>query len=263
MSMVIERLNEHYNLAKKDHNEDNIVGIFLVGSQNYGTDIQTSDVDSKLVITPSLSEIYSDTRGENKTIKIPESADQMSIKDIRCILAEFKKQNINILETLYTDYFIINPLYEESWNKLVDSRDQIVRYNPVQAVKTTKGMAGSHYDRLYDNTGKINPKQVANIVRLEYYLRAYIEQKPYADCLKPIGEQKDLIMSIRNGELGDVSLSIIANASFTNIKTIADAYCSRLDLPLANPKVDEIIDEVCREIVDKGFFAEYARNGEL
>ena len=37
MSMVIDRLNVHYELAKEKFGEDNIIGLFLAGSQNYGT----------------------------------------------------------------------------------------------------------------------------------------------------------------------------------------------------------------------------------
>ena len=263
MSLVIDRLNEHYNFAKQNYNEENIIGIFLAGSQNYGTDTETSDVDTKMLITPTLSSIYQNKRGDSKTLKMPDSNEQISIKDIRCAFSELKKQNINLLEILFTDYCIINQPYKEFWQKLIEKRDLIARYDALQAIKTTKGMALNYYDRLFQEDGKVSPKHTANLIRLEYYLKQYIDQKSYLECLRPEGETLDLIKQIRNDQLGQSSLVTIADAAATNIKTIADAYIQRPDLPSPNKEVEDILNDICKEIIDTSFFAEYARNGEI
>ena len=92
---VVERLNVHYQYAKKKFDEDRIVGLFLAGSQNYGTALDSSDIDTKLIIVPTLEDIYKNKKGDNSTFNIPDgSGEQMSIKDIRCAFSEFKKQNI-------------------------------------------------------------------------------------------------------------------------------------------------------------------------
>ena len=54
---VIVQVKEHYNEALKYFDASNIVGIFLQGSQNYHLDIPTSDVDTKLITTPSFKNI--------------------------------------------------------------------------------------------------------------------------------------------------------------------------------------------------------------
>ncbi len=263
MSMVIDRMNVHYNYAKKNYNEDNIVGLFLVGSQNYGTDTENSDIDTKLIIAPTLSDIYKNKQGESTTKKIPDSQEQMSVKDIRTMLSELKKQNVNMLEILFTDYFIINPIYADSWQKLIDNRDLIVRYDPILAAKTTKGMSMNSYKRLYNDEGHVNPKYVANLVRLEYYLKQYINQKPYEECLRPTGEIYDYIIQIRSHTLGDASLSTIADSTITSIRALSDAYVQNPNLNVQNPVVDDLFNEVCKEVIDTAFFIEYARNGEL
>ena len=263
MSLVIDRLNDHYNYAKQNYNEENIIGIFLAGSQNYGTDTETSDVDTKMLITPTLSSIYQNKRGDSKTLKMPDNNEQISIKDIRCAFSELKKQNINLLEILFTDYCIINPLYKDFWQKLIEKRDLIVRYDPSLAIKTTKGMALNYYNRLFQDDGKISQKHTANLVRLEYYLKQYIDQKSYLECLKPEGETLELIKQIRTNQLGQNSLLTIADSAETNIKTIADAYAQRPDISLPNKEVEDILNDVCKEIIDTSFFAEYARNGEI
>ena len=50
------RVEEHYDEALMSFAENNIVGCFLQGSQNYGLEYEGSDVDTKLIITPSFKE---------------------------------------------------------------------------------------------------------------------------------------------------------------------------------------------------------------
>lgn len=73
MSLVIDRIQEHYEYASKRFDKNNIIGIYLCGSQNYGTDTPVSDVDTKLLITPSLTDIYLNRAAESATYHIPES----------------------------------------------------------------------------------------------------------------------------------------------------------------------------------------------
>ena len=47
------------------------------------------------------------------------------------------------------------------------------------------------------------------------------------------------------------------------IKTLADAYVQNPNLYIDNPEVDKLFADICKEIIDTAFFAEYARNGEI
>ena len=53
----------------------------------------------------------------------------------------FKKQNLNFIEILFSPFVIINPLYKDVWNLLVENREEIGRYNPFRAIKSMKGIA--------------------------------------------------------------------------------------------------------------------------
>ena len=55
--LIMKRLEDHYNEALQYFPEDRIVGLFLQGSQNYGLETDTSDVDTKCILTPSFEEI--------------------------------------------------------------------------------------------------------------------------------------------------------------------------------------------------------------
>ena len=261
---VVERLNLHYEYAKQKIEEDRIIGLFLAGSQNYGTALESSDVDTKLLIVPSLNDIYKNKKGESSTFNIPDnSGEQISIKDIRCALNELKKQNLNMLEILFTDYNIINPTYKDIWNELQENREKIVKYDKLAAIKTTKGIALNVYDRLFTPEGQINCKQTANLVRLEYYLRKYIDGMPYLDCIKPGGQDHDYIMQIRNHELGQGALQCIADNAIDTIKLLADTYAKRTDIDNLDYEVDKLLNNCCEEFINTALIKEFAMKGVL
>ena len=260
MSLVIDRLQEHYNCALEKINRDNIIGLFLVGSQNYGTDIASSDVDTTLVVTPTLDEIYSGYKPESSTLKLKESNEQIKIKDIRQFINEIKKQNLNILETLYTDYCIINPSYKNTWELLRSKRDEITRLNPMLAVKAIKGNALNTFDRIYIENGDISFKQVANLVRYEYYLIKYIHNEPFLNCIQPDEETKKYILQIRNGEMGQTSLRTIAETTAENIRKLVDEY--DFSEP-SNEEIENFLYNICKEFIDGSFLIEYAKRGVL
>lgn len=253
---VVERLNAHYQHAKTKVDEDRIIGIFLAGSQNYGTALETSDVDTKLLIVPSLEDIYKNKKGDSSTSKLPDSKEQISIKDIRVALSELKKQNLNMLEILYTDYKIINPGYKNIWNELEKYKEDIVRYDKMTAVKTVKGMALNAYDRLYTPEGEISCKQVANLVRYEYYLKNYINNLPYEQCLRPQGEDRNYIMQIRNHEIGANALQCIADHSIETIKVLIDAYTKRIDVEEPNEEVEILLHDCCKDFIDTALISQ-------
>ena len=73
----MDKVQKHYEYASQNFEKDNIVGIFLIGSQNYGTDLPTSDVDTELIVTPTLEEIYQNKQAKSSTITLPDSNEQI------------------------------------------------------------------------------------------------------------------------------------------------------------------------------------------
>ena len=220
----MDKVQKHYEYASQNYNKDNIVGIFLVGSQNYGTDLPTSDVDTTLIITPTLEDIYLNKMGKNHTIYLPDSNEQVTVRDIRCLFSEFKKQNINTLEILYTDYCILNDPYKKIWQELLEERENISHYDRKRMVKAIKGNALNTYNRIYSKEGEISKKQVANMVRYEYFLKNFINGESYEKCLHPEGQAKEYIMQIRKGEMGESAMKIISDSTMQALDIIFNAY---------------------------------------
>ena len=53
---IMKRVRAHYEKIYDEYG-NRLVGVFLIGSQNYNLDIESSDVDTIAVIMPSISEI--------------------------------------------------------------------------------------------------------------------------------------------------------------------------------------------------------------
>ena len=112
---TINRVYAHYHEALTLFPENKIIGIFVSGSQNYGLADENSDVDTKLIITPSINDFVFN-RSPVSSTHILENNEHIEIKDVRLMFNCYKKQNINFIETLFTNYYILNSIYEYIFN---------------------------------------------------------------------------------------------------------------------------------------------------
>ena len=247
---------EHLEESKEHFNIDRIVGIFYQGSGNYGLDYELSDVDTKLITTPTFEQIAFN-KSPVSTTHIRNNDEHIDFKDIRLYMQTFRKQNINFLEILFTDFKIVNPLYAEEWNKLVKNRELIARYNLYQAVKSMKGIALEKYHAMehaypskVDVLAKFgyDPKQLHHLLRVEEYIGRYIAGESYEDCLKP--RKPEYLLGVKRGYYDLDTARIIAQTAKENVERIADNFTSKVENK-GNPEVDLLLDEVQLNIMTK------------
>lgn len=253
---IFNRLAEHYKEALEYFPEEQIVGVFLQGSQNYGLDIEGSDVDTKLIVLPTLDDICFNRKAVSTT-HVRENDEHIDFKDIRLMFQTFRKQNLNFVEILFTEFKILNPLYADLWQQLVDNNELIAHYNPVAAVKTMKGIAMEKYHAMehrypskldiLDKFG-YDPKQLHHLYRVEEYLLRYIRGEEYAKCL--ISDQPDFLKSVKRGTytLGDARW--MGKVALDRTIQVADKFCEENEMKI-NPEVDELLDRIQAEIVKR------------
>ena len=262
---VMKRLQEHYEEAKTLFPEDRIVGIFLQGSQNYNLDTYLSDVDTKLIVLPTFEEICFNQK-PHSTTHIRKNNEHIDIKDLRLMFQTFRKQNMNFIEILFTDYFILNPLYENFWNELIKNNELIAHYNLHKAVSTMKGIASEKYHAMehrypsrievIDHFGGYDPKQLHHLVRIHDFLTNFVAGKPYGQCLKPIEEKVELLKDIKINGVGSLEEAReLADKYFNEIAQIADDFRSKNPNKI-NPEVDELLDKIQRNIMKKALSRE-------
>ena len=246
---IMDCVREHYNEALEYFPEDRIVCLALQGSQNYGLDYKGSDIDTKLIVTPTFKEIAMNHKPVSTT-HIRVNDEHIDFKDIRLYIQTFRKQNLNFLEILFTPYLIVNPMYENEWNRLIDAREAIAHYSPYQAIKSMQGIAKEKYFAMeheypsrmeWINKFGYDPKQLHHLKRVEEYLERYINGESYKDCLHP--KEPELLKSIKQGyyTLGDVRW--MAKCSIDRIDSICkeffDTHGKEVD-----ENVDTLLDDV-------------------
>lgn len=250
-------IQEHYLESKQYFAENNIVGIFLQGSQNYGLETEDSDIDTKLITTPTLNEfIYN--RKPMSTTHFRANKEHIDFKDIRLMFDTFRKQNLNFIEILFTDYKIINPMYAKEWNKLIAANEIIAHYNPYFAVKAMSGIAlGKRYALTKETeTHKeafekfdYDPKQLYQLVRIDEYLDKYIAEAPYKECLCPANPQ--YLKDIKTGLYSREEAIKVADEHMAHIDEICIPYTKDSEFNHTNEEAENLLQEVQAEIIKK------------
>lgn len=252
---IMERLQDHYEEALGYFPEERIVGIFLQGSQNYGLQIEGSDVDTKLVITPTFEDIAMNKKPISTT-HVRENDEHIDFKDVRLMLQTFKKQNMNFLEILFTEYKIINPRYAEAWGELVKYREEISHLNTFNAVKAMKGVALEKFHamehrypakiEIIDRMG-YDPKQLHHLLRVEDYLQRYIAGVSYEECLRPA--DVDYLKEVKMGKYTLEEARAVGKAAMAHIEEMCEPFTKESEFNVSNERAETILDIAQYEIM--------------
>ena len=258
---INKRLHEHLLHYLNTYDKDWFV-LCLQGSQNYGISDEESDVDSKLLVIPSLEDIVLNRKPVNNTLEMPDNQEHVDCKDVREYFKIFRKSNINFVEILFTDYYIVNNKYYDLWNRLRENAEGLARMNPYAAASCMKGMASEKRHALcHEYPSRMpwiekfgyDPKQLSHLIRISYFLKWYIEGKPYKDCIYP--EKKFIRDSFleckRNGwGLSKEEAETKADEIMENIITMADDF--RKTCPNENnPIMDSLLDETLYDLISR------------
>ena len=191
---IQQRVEQHHRFVCEHYPENQILGVFLYGSQNYDLDTPFSDVDTKAIYIPTFEEVVFE-KPISKELHLP-NGEHCEVKDIREFVKNLYKQNINFVEVLFTDYKVINELYKDLWYEVFyEYRDDIARYDVHKAVHSMSHQA-AHTLQQAENGA--NPcKKIANVARLIYFLQRYLKGEDYLDCLRPEGVDHDRIFNLK------------------------------------------------------------------
>lgn len=249
-------IDAHYAEALKHFPIEQIAVLALQGSQNYNLDTPDSDIDTKLIVIPTFKDICLNCKPVSTT-HILDNNEHIDFKDIRLYMETFRKQNLNFLEILFTDYSIINSMYADEWGKLVSNREDIAHINPYRAVKSMKGIAMEKYHAMeHRYPSKIDlieqygydPKQTSHLVRVRDYLDRYIAGLPYEECLIPSEEYITLIKDLKMRKYSLEEARAIADENIAYVSMIADNFCDKYN-DEENPKMRELLEDVSYNIM--------------
>ena len=253
---ILTRLKDHYNESLETFTKNQIVGLFLQGSQNYELDLPGSDVDTKLIVVPSFKDIAL-ARKPVSTTHLRANEEHIDFKDIRLYMETFRKQNLNFLEILFTPFTMVNSMYFDQWNRLIEARESIARMNPWRAVKSMKGIALEKYhamEHAYPSKVDVlakhgyDPKQLHHLVRVDNYLTRYIAGESYEDCLIPDEVMKGFLLDLKQGKWPLDKARQLAEVSLAHVEGIADDFCEKT-YDEENQEMRELLEDVSYNIM--------------
>lgn len=259
---VMNSVQEHYKDALEHFNSNQIIGIFLQGSQNYGLETPFSDVDTKLITIPTLKELALNKKPISTTF-VRANNEHIDFKDFRLMFQTFKKQNLNFLEVLFTKYEIVNEKYKKYWNIVKENAEDIAHYNIYKTVKAMGGVAMNRYNSMTKETpanrDKIQefgyePKQLHHLVRIHEFIEKYLAGEKYANCLK--ASYPDSLKAIKLGVYDLKDAQSLADYTLKAINELYEKYSDQ-KYNVDNEKIDELFDYLQYEILKESFKEEY------
>ena len=257
---VMNRVQEHHNVAVEKYG-DRVIGTFLQGSWNYSFDLcdEESDVDTKCLLLPTFEDFCLGKKMVSTTHVLPNN-EHIDFKDLRLYMNCFRKQNVNFVEILFTDFFVLNPLYEEQINKLFYAKEAIGRYDIKAALNCICGMAYEKekalchpYPTLIEKIEKygFDGKQLSHILRLNDFMEKYLAGVPYAQCLIP--DDPEFLLAVKRNKVYTVDeAKLKAHELIQTLKTIKDQYLEENEVKQDN-YVDALLNKVCVECMKLNF----------
>lgn len=241
---ILKTLKEHETFVRKYYPNATILGTFLYGSQNYKIDTPESDVDTITILVPNFSDLIFKEPISKQLIMPTGTHEHCVVKDIRKVIEQWKKQSLNFLEILFTDYYIINPIFQEDWDELLEEREFIARMDLDKAIKSISAQAINTYLK-----NKTDKKYQANALRLFFFLQDLILWKPYKDCLT---SHHDLVYKVKTGECE----SPYKKDFVYQLNTFIDKYTGPGFLFLPDRETMNFLDTVLYEIIRKNTLPE-------
>lgn len=187
-------------------------GIFLQGSQNYGTDHEGSDVDSKMAITPTYEGLLRGMKF-NYDFELP-GHEFCSVKPTTDFIVLFQKGNINNLEILTTPYAIVNT---RCWEHMRENVELIVEDAVDSMFNAAFGMMNQKRKGLLDYTEGtkdyfdkygFDNKNLIHILRLCDTLHSYHQTNNFKESML-WGESlfaQNLIAAVKEGITSEVAV---------------------------------------------------------
>lgn len=218
---TMTRVREHYEIAKSIFPEDLIVGVFLYGSQNYNMSDEQSDIDTKVLVVPSLADVVCARRPVAFEHHC-DNGEHINFVDVRDFVHQILKQNPNTLELLFTEYYVLNPVFKGVWFDIWKHREEATRINPHKAVDKMRHIANANYHQMMKS--EFDHKKLATMIRLEKAIGDYILGCKYEHVLK--SDQASFFLRVKRGNFieNEEQGLRFARETYEAINRIADRY---------------------------------------
>ena len=254
--------------------------ISLYGSQNYGLETPESDIDLKAVVIPSVDDIIANKNPISTSFEFNDGL--IDVKDIRVMFDNYKKQNPNYMETLFSPYVIYDGFYSASWNELNNLSERLAFADPIKALKAIYGMAQQKERALcHPYPSKIHliekygydSKQLSNLIRLFFIASQYLDRimgynNHAYESIITFGKNNDFWelskQTIKSIKTYDIKFSasqaqVVAESYVSAIKTIVDKAIEEEFITIDKEAYNKL-DEIKANVMRKSFSYELSKS---
>lgn len=270
---VRKRLKEHLDEALQNPKIHDWFMIAVNGSYNYNMDTPQSDIDSKLLVIPSLEQLVNG-KSLNYLHCMSDNGEHVEVKDIRHYFATMLKQNINFVETLYAQVWIINPVYMRLFHYLFEMRDVISGCNPIATIHCIQGTVHQKYKQMLQSSPSraaeienygFDRKSLHHLVRCVFFGEYYMDGTSYQECLQnnDVPNIRRMIMNLKTTTVLNKEWAInIAEDMLDGFDEKVDSYLDTIkpfqkDFSALAADVKDFLDTLAFEIIKQSIAKEY------
>ena len=252
---ISEGLNEYWRALETKYE---ILPIFmsLVGSQNYGLDNESSDIDVKCWTLPYFNEWVLMERPLNRTILMDKGT--IEVKDIRLYFNEFWKQNINFLEVLFSPYVMMNKKFVSYYEELVKLRERIACYDNFKYLNCLCGTAKQKFDLIIkddEEQSARRSKNLSHLFRMDEMICHFMVGDSFKESLINYNIYgRDFLVKMKKKIYTLPEAKKMAEEVMEKIDAVRAEYLNnhehKIDIEVRN-KVEEILFNILKENIRK------------
>lgn len=259
---IWESMWKHYTKAMQTGSE--IFAVCLQGSQNYNIDLYTpqytSDVDTKAIVLPSVDQFIRNGKAVNEVILRGDCDEHIDMKDIRIMFETFKKQNVNFVEILFTDYFIVPSKWDREWKQLKELAERLVHAHPAQTVRTMAGMSYEKKKALCHPYPSIvhkiekwgyDGKQLHHIIRINDFLKRYISGLSFKEAMQPSEEIRYMLVKAKLNEYSLDEAKELAEFYDNENARLKNEYIEKVGEGIKDPEAYNLLNDLQAQILKK------------
>lgn len=267
---AMKRVKEHYNYLLEYVKEDYVFGVFLVGSQNYGLATPDSDVDTKAVVLPTLADLALNAQAVSTTLYVPcgdREEEHMTVTDFRLWMAQLRKGNVNTLETLFTEYFVVNPKYQAVWEELQVYREDFARMDASMVFSASLGVFNSKKKHCFNVTDKTketfdkygyDPKSLMHMLRMYSFMVRYFSTEPFESCLK--ARDRGYLLLVKNGNYSLEEAQALVDKYEEALKKLKDWWVENFSAYYVSDHKDKLVkrmDRLCENALKEALRGDF------
>lgn len=235
--------------------------ICLYGSQNYDLNVDNgeykSDVDMKAIVVPTLNDLVYNSKPISTVIDTEWG--QCDVKDIRSYFQTLLKANPAYIETLFTDYYIVDKKFEKEFEDILGSSDYLVEALKAQFIRAMYGMmcekekAMCHpYPTIAHKIEKYgyDGKQCHHVYRLLLMMKDYfVENVILSEAFVPLDSEHKLLLDLKLNKISLEEVKPMMNKWMNEGKELRDKILSEIDESRINYSIKDDYLKLSQDII--------------